>query len=50
MGEKYYFTKKSYPEEGSEISNEYDLPENFYQLYDIRYGEKFTDYKTLSSG
>lgn len=39
MGEKYYFTKKSYPEEGSEISNEYDLPENFYQLYDIRYGE-----------
>lgn len=39
MGEKYYFTKKSYPEEGETASDEYDLPEDFYQLYDVRHGE-----------
>lgn len=36
MGEKYYFTVKHYPESGETVSNEYDLPEDFYQLYDIR--------------
>ena len=36
LGEKYYFTIKHFPEEGQDASTEYDLPNDFYQLYDIR--------------
>ena len=36
MGEKYYFTVKHFPEDGQEAANEYNLPTDFYQLYDIR--------------
>ena len=36
LGEKYYFTIKHFPEEGQDASIEYDLPNDFYQLYDIR--------------
>lgn len=36
LGEKYYFTIKHFPEDGQDASTEYDLPNDFYQLYDIR--------------